>query len=59
VLPQSRRARVSFYNGTLGAVSFDPYHSIAGEYVVEQSLPDGSGFKTLQDIPNDVAASFE
>ena len=48
-----------YYNGTLGPVSFDQYHSIAGEYVVEQSLPDGSGFHTIQDVPNDVVASFQ
>ncbi|MGH7721740.1 MAG: ABC transporter substrate-binding protein [Candidatus Dormibacteria bacterium] len=48
-----------YYNGTLGPVSFDQYHSIAGEYVVEQSLPDGSGFHTIQDVPNDVVAAYE
>jgi len=47
-----------YYNGTLGPVSFDQYHSIAGEYVVEQSLPDGSGFHTIQDVPNDVVAAY-
>jgi ABC-type branched-subunit amino acid transport system substrate-binding protein len=48
-----------YYNGTLGPVSFDQYHSIAGEYVAEQSLPDGSGFHTIQDISNDVVAAYE
>ena len=46
-----------YYNGTLGPVSFNQYHSIAGEYVVEQD--SGNAFHTIQDVPNDVVAAYE
>ena len=46
-----------YYNGTLGPVSFDQYHSIAGEYVVERDT--GSAFQTIQVVSNDVVAAYE
>lgn len=48
-----------YYDGTLGPISFNANHSIAGEYVLQTIKPDGSDFTTLETITNDVVASYE
>lgn len=48
-----------YYNGTLGPISFNQYHSIAGAYVAQRIAPNGKNFQTIENLPNDVVASYE
>lgn len=48
-----------YYDGTLGPISFNQYHSMAGAYVVQAISADGKSFVTLSDLPNDLVASYE
>jgi ABC-type branched-subunit amino acid transport system substrate-binding protein len=48
-----------YYNTTLGPISFNQYHSIAGTYVAQNISPDGKNFVTVENLPNDLVASYE
>lgn len=54
------KARTPFYyNGTLGPISFNQYHSMAGSYVAQRISPNGKSFQTIENLPNDLVASYE
>lgn len=48
-----------YYNGTLGPVSFNKYHSIAGAYVAQRISSNGNSFINIASLPNDVVIAYE
>ena len=48
-----------YYDGTLGPISFNQYHSIAGAYVAQRITPNGKNFVTIENLPNDLVARYE
>ncbi len=48
-----------YYAGALGPVSFNQYHSITGESVVQKSSPSGNSFVTVETLSNDMVAKYQ